>query len=116
MSLIYVYRINGKLAKFETEQKDIPIHEVRFCKRYWEISLRKLFVSNQKYSTYAIPPPEKPECYFTFDSCKIIISQTGNMKVKGNDKEKVLNGKYFEKIILENQIIPKKVNLRSLIY
>ena len=115
MSLIYVYRINGKIAKFETEQNDFPIHEIRYRKKYWELNIGKITTRFQKYSTYAIPL-DSPDYSITYDSCIVLVSQNGWLKITGKDKEKVLkNIEYFEKVFEECKLIPKKViKLRDL--
>ena len=57
------------------------------------------------------------EVFIIYDSCEIKISHCGLLKINGKDKEKILkNIKYFEKIILENQVVNKTITLRSLIY
>ena len=116
MSLLFVYRnSSGKIIKSQIE-KDLKLHEIRFIKKFNEIQIGKIRNQFKQFSAHVIPIPNS-EIFLIYDSCDIKISQHGMLKINGKDKEKVLkNGDYFEKIILENQIIPAKLNLRSLIY
>ena len=115
MSLLFLYEnSSGNIIKSPIEL-DLKLREVRFRKKFKENKIGEIRNKFQQYSAHIIPIPNS-ELFLIYDSCDVKISHCGLLKINGKDKEKVLNGKYFEKIILENQIIPKKVNLRSLIY
>ena len=116
MSLTFVYRKNGRIVSYKKEQKDLPIHAIRFRKKYWDVNTWKIRSQFQEYSTCFFPVCS-PEYSFNYDPCLIIISPSGWLKITGDNKEKVLkNIEYFEKIIHENKIIPKKkIKLRDLL-
>ena len=62
-------------------------------------------------------PLANAEVFIYYKSCEIKITNCGLLKIKGMDKEKILeNIKDFSKVMKENKIETKQINLRDLIY
>ena len=115
MSLNFYYR-KKNILKSPIELENEKLHSIRYKQKFPEVHIGKINELFKKFSVHMIPLANA-EVFNYYNSCEIKITHCGLLKIKGMDKEKVAeNIKDFSKVMKENKIETKQINLRDLIY